>query len=72
LTETVRSSIYDYKYEYGRRFHAFKEGAYFMPNDEPEQDRMNMQHQAYVLASRAHLYFAPINSPRRVLDLGTV
>lgn len=42
-----------------------------MPNDEPEQDRMDMQHQAFLLASRNNLYFAPVKSPKKILDLGT-
>ena len=34
LTQSLRSSVYEYKEENGRRYHAFKEGAYFMPNDD--------------------------------------
>ncbi|KKY16997.1 putative methyltransferase type 11 [Phaeomoniella chlamydospora] len=70
LTESVRSSIYDHRYEYGRRFHAYKQGKYFMPNDEPEQERMDMQHRAMYLALGSRLSFAPVNSPQRALDLG--
>lgn len=72
LTESVRSSIYDYKYENGRRYHAYKEGQYFMPNDEPEQERMLMQHRAGYLAVGKRNFFAPIgDEPQRILDLGT-
>ncbi|KIV97497.1 hypothetical protein PV10_01247 [Exophiala mesophila] len=71
LTESVRSSIYDYKYENGRRYHAFKEGAYFMPNDEPEQERINMQHHAGFLALGKRNYLSPLNNPLHILDLGT-
>ena len=71
LTESVRSSIYDYKFENGRRYHAYKEGSYFMPNDEPEQERMNMQHRAGYLALGKRNFFAPLNNPRTILDLGT-
>jgi ubiquinone/menaquinone biosynthesis C-methylase UbiE len=42
-----------------------------MPNDEPEQERMDLQYRALLLASRNKLFFAPIRSPRRVLDIGT-
>lgn len=71
VTESVRSSIYDYKFENGRRYHAYKEGSYFMPNDEPEQDRMLMQHRAGFLALGKRNYFAPLSNPQHILELGT-
>ena len=71
MTESIRSSIYNYKVENGRRYHAFKEGAYFMPNDDAEQDRMDMQHRAMFLAAGGQLLYAPVENPRRILDLGT-
>ena len=73
LTESVHSSIYDYRFEHGRRYHAFKQGEndYFTPNDEPEQFRMDMQHRCMFLASGSKLFHAPLESPVRVLDLGT-
>lgn len=71
LTESVRSSIYDYRYENGRRYHAYKEGAYFMPNDALEQDRLDMQHRAMFLAAGAKYLYAPVNNPQRILDVGT-
>lgn len=36
---SINSSIREYKFEYGRRFHKFKEGRYLLPNDKREQDR---------------------------------
>ncbi|EXJ82372.1 hypothetical protein A1O3_06185 [Capronia epimyces CBS 606.96] len=71
LTESLRSSIYHYRYENGRRYHAYKEGSYFMPNDEPEQERLNMQHVAGYLALRKRNFLAPLSNPGRILDLGT-
>ncbi|KAL2397735.1 Methyltransferase pytC [Exophiala dermatitidis] len=70
-TESVPASIYDHRFENGRRYHAYKEGSYFMPNDEPEQQRLNMQHQADYLALGRRNLLAPIAHPRRILDLGT-
>lgn len=71
LTQSVRSSVYDYKFENGRRYHAFKEGIYFLPNDEPEQERMDIQARAMMLASGQLLHHAPIKNPQRIIDLGT-
>lgn len=42
-----------------------------MPNDEPEQFRMDMQHRCVFLASGSKLFHSPLESPIRVLDLGT-
>ncbi len=56
----------------GRRYHAFREGAYLVPNDDDEQDRMDLGHHLYRLLLRGDLHLAPIgDSPQRVLDLGT-
>lgn len=69
MTESVRSSIYEHRFQHGRRYHAYKEGKYFMPNDEPEQDRMDMQHHTLQMILKS-LSFCPLKDPQRVLDLG--
>lgn len=73
-TTSLASSVLDYKYENGRRYHAFQEGAYVLPNDEQEQDRLDMLHHIYRLILGGALYKAPITTntatPQRVLDLG--
>ncbi|OJJ44718.1 hypothetical protein ASPZODRAFT_71432, partial [Penicilliopsis zonata CBS 506.65] len=55
----------------GRRYQSYRTGAHFIPNDEHEQDRMDLTHHIYMLLTGGNLYFAPISNPRRVLDLGT-
>ncbi|CAJ0550954.1 Ff.00g108840.m01.CDS01 [Fusarium sp. VM40] len=56
----------------GRRYHAFREGTYLVPNDEEEQTRMDLVHHIYSLLLDGKLFLAPIGSPSgRVLDLGT-
>ncbi|KAM5349833.1 hypothetical protein ACJ41O_006338 [Fusarium nematophilum] len=37
-TESLRSSILNYKWENGRRYHAYQEGSYWAPNDDRQQD----------------------------------
>ncbi|CAG9953140.1 unnamed protein product [Clonostachys rosea f. rosea IK726] len=86
---SLASSIVNYKYENGRRYHAFRAGTYFLvcylpylpegnqaeiqqPNDDTEQDRMDLVHHIYRLLLGGKLFLAPItDSPHRVLDLGT-
>ncbi|KAI8710953.1 hypothetical protein NCS52_01524200 [Fusarium sp. LHS14.1] len=63
---SLASSIINYKYENGRRYYAFR------PNDETEQDRMDLVHHVYRLLLNGKLYRAPIpDNVQRVLDLGT-
>ncbi|RSL95097.1 hypothetical protein CDV31_014047 [Fusarium ambrosium] len=69
---SLASSVINYKYENGRRYHAFRSGSYILPNDDSEQDRMDLVHHIYRLLLDGELFLAPINKqPRRVLDLGT-
>lgn len=59
-----------YKYENGRRYHAYREGQYILPNDEDEQDRLDMLHHIYKLVLGGVLYRAPLKEPQRILDIG--
>ncbi|KAH7007181.1 UMTA methyltransferase family protein [Ilyonectria destructans] len=69
---SLNSSVLNYKYENGRRYHAFHEGAYLVPNDDEEQERMDLGHHIYRLSLGGKLHLAPIgDNPQRVLDLGT-
>lgn len=42
-----------------------------MPNDESEQDRLDLSHGMFKLIMRDKLYLAPISKPSRILDIGT-
>jgi SAM-dependent methyltransferase len=58
----------------GRRYHAFRAGAYALPNDEQEQDRLDMLHHIFKLILGGRLYRSPIvehGTPQNVLDIGT-
>ncbi|RDW57070.1 hypothetical protein BP6252_13885 [Coleophoma cylindrospora] len=71
-TMSIRSSIYDYVEENGRTYHRFKEGQYIMPNDEIEQNRLDMQHKLCLMTLNGKLHLAPIKKdPHHVLDIGT-
>ncbi|KKY19627.1 putative methyltransferase domain-containing protein [Diplodia seriata] len=71
-TTSVSSSVRDYVFENGRRYHRYCEGRYSLPNDEQEQDREDMKHAMTVAVCGDKLHFAPIGeAPGRILDLGT-
>lgn len=59
---SLASSIRDYGFENGRRYHKFREGNYVFPNDEPEQDREDMKHAMCVNLCGGKLHFAPSES----------
>lgn len=69
---SLRSSIAQYKWRHGRRYHAYQEGQYSFPNDEPEQDRLDMIHHVFYRLIGDRLFLAPIDPDgKRILDLGT-
>ncbi|KAI9855978.1 MAG: hypothetical protein M1813_009303 [Trichoglossum hirsutum] len=69
---SVASSVYNYRFENGRRYHAYKEGEYPLPNDEKEQDRLDLIHHLHCLILNDKLHVSPIGEiPGRVLDIGT-
>lgn len=79
MDETARSrnvgfplSTENYSFENGRRYHAFREGLYLLPNDEKEQDRLDLAHYIFKLVLRGRLHRAPLPSQvHSVLDFGT-
>jgi len=71
-TQSLTSSVVDYQYENGRRYHSYREGLYHLPNDEHEQERLDLQHHIYRVALDGCLYLAPLPKERihDVLDVG--
>ncbi|OCL05246.1 UMTA methyltransferase family protein, partial [Glonium stellatum] len=73
-TTSLNSSVLHYQYEHGRRYHAYREGVYSFPNDEREQDRLDMLSHIVRLACNSKLHqkeFPKDKPPRRILDVGT-
>ncbi|KAG7051695.1 methyltransferase domain-containing protein [Colletotrichum scovillei] len=72
-TASITSSVVDYPTEHGRRYHAFRSGSYWGPNDETEADRLDFLHMMMVKATGEKLFMAPIEEDKihRILDIGT-
>ncbi|KAF5247810.1 hypothetical protein FAUST_594 [Fusarium austroamericanum] len=70
-SESLRSSILDYRKENGRTYHRYKDGKYNLPNDDIEKQRLGKSSLSY----EHSLGLAPPNNPgakvKRVLDIGT-
>ena len=72
-TASLSSSILEYRYHHGRRYHAYRAGAYLLPNDETEQERLDLLHHIFKLAIGGALFRAPLepSTLHRILDFGT-
>ncbi|KAH8152343.1 uncharacterized protein LAJ45_03770 [Morchella importuna] len=72
-TMSLSESITDYVYENGRRYHSYPLACYAFPNDEQEQDRLDLMHHLWNLALGGELFLSPIDksNAERILDVGT-
>ncbi|KAK2738257.1 hypothetical protein FQN57_007120 [Myotisia sp. PD_48] len=71
-TTSLYSEITNYVYANGRRYHSYRHGTYWGPNDELACDNLDLFHHVFTLSLGGRLFLAPIGShPQRVLDLGT-
>ncbi|PYH77546.1 S-adenosyl-L-methionine-dependent methyltransferase [Aspergillus uvarum CBS 121591] len=71
-TTSLDSEITSYRYENGRRYHAYKDGAYWAPNDDKQNTQLDIAHHMFTLLLDGKLHLAPTgNSIQRALDIGT-
>ncbi|EFR01251.1 hypothetical protein MGYG_04255 [Nannizzia gypsea CBS 118893] len=64
--------VVDYPVVQGRRYHAYHQGRYLFPNDEQENERLDIHHGLIDTLLHGRLHLAPISKhPQRVLDLCT-
>lgn len=68
----LASSARDY-YEQGRHYYAYRAGSYLFPNDEREQDCVDLKHNMFLKLFNRTLHFAPLSKSEsmNVIDLGT-
>ena len=76
LTQSLRSSLLESVQENGRGYHRYKSTAgnyYVFPEDQPEQDRLDLQHEMFMFTFNGNLYNAPLQKDqlKEVLDIGT-
>ncbi|PGH14391.1 hypothetical protein AJ79_03033 [Helicocarpus griseus UAMH5409] len=71
-SSSLTSRVTDYPELHGRRYHAFREGRYLLPNDEKEADRLDIHHALILRILDKKLHLAPLGpNPQRALDLCT-
>ncbi|KAF2000018.1 S-adenosyl-L-methionine-dependent methyltransferase [Amniculicola lignicola CBS 123094] len=69
-TTTIPSTIMRHRYVHGRRYHKYREGAYWGPNDDQQNDQLDIAHHMFLILLGNKLHLAPIQNPQNVLDLG--
>ncbi|CEL11728.1 hypothetical protein ASPCAL14825 [Aspergillus calidoustus] len=70
-TESLSLSMLDYRFEHGRRYHAWHDVAYWGPNDEQAQKLQEISHHMYYITFDERLFLAPVINPQAILDVGT-
>ncbi|KAK2811769.1 hypothetical protein FQN50_001807 [Emmonsiellopsis sp. PD_5] len=72
FAQSLISSVVNYNYENGRRYHTFREGAYIFPNDEKESNRLDIVHHMMTMLCDERLHLAPIGPGLlNILDVGS-
>ncbi|KAK8169402.1 S-adenosyl-L-methionine-dependent methyltransferase [Phyllosticta citrichinensis] len=70
-TTSVASTIWKHRFENGRRYHKYQEGAYWGPNDDAQNDQLDIGHHMMRILLDDRLHLAPLQTdPQRVLDVG--
>ncbi|KAF2644473.1 S-adenosyl-L-methionine-dependent methyltransferase [Massarina eburnea CBS 473.64] len=74
--QSLASNVTRYRYENGRRYHAFREGSYYGPNDETYSTYESIVHHLWLLTLNDKLFLAPIEEKAdegglKILDVGT-
>jgi hypothetical protein len=70
-TDSLASSILNHRMENGRQYHAYRDGAYWGPNDELAKEILDFAHHMYLLTLDQKLHLAPVQNPQAILDCGT-
>ncbi|KAH6974152.1 S-adenosyl-L-methionine-dependent methyltransferase [Ilyonectria sp. MPI-CAGE-AT-0026] len=71
-TISLSESIFDYRKLHGRTYQNTKTAEYWAPNDEKQNDGLDLIHNACLMLMDDKLFLAPLEkSPGRVLDVGT-
>ncbi|KAK1831172.1 secondary metabolism regulator LAE1 [Podospora conica] len=70
-TASLSSSIFNYRKVHGRTFQNYKDAEYWGPNDEKQNDALDLHHHMTLLLHHDKLHLAPLDNPQSVLDVGT-
>lgn len=73
ISTSMTSAVTEFRFDHGRRYHAFAENAYWLPNDDIEIERLDIQHHVWRLSLQGKFHLAPLDLARvkDVVDIGT-
>ncbi|CVK88215.1 related to methyltransferase [Fusarium mangiferae] len=70
-TVSITSSILAYRNRYGRTYENSQSTEYWAPNDAQQNHGLDLTHVGLFFTLDEKLFLAPIEAPKRVLDIGT-
>jgi len=71
-SDSLTDSIFEYRRLHGRTFQNSKTTEYWAPNDEQQNEGLDLLHNCLLMVMDNKLFLAPIgDNPQRVLDVGT-
>ncbi|KAF2800784.1 S-adenosyl-L-methionine-dependent methyltransferase [Melanomma pulvis-pyrius CBS 109.77] len=70
-TKSVNQSIFNFVRENGRTYHRYQAGSYMFPNDQYENERLDLQYEILKVLFKGRNFYAPLKDPRKILDIGT-
>ncbi|KAL9634366.1 MAG: hypothetical protein Q9164_004129, partial [Protoblastenia rupestris] len=68
---SLASSVNHYKLENNRRYHTYRDGSYWVPHDKEAVELDTIAHHIFLLTLNDKLFLAPLQNPKKVLDVGT-
>jgi SAM-dependent methyltransferase len=69
---SATSNDTEFRTENGRRYHKFEDRQYWLPNDDVEINRLDLQHAIWKLSFNGHLHLSPVpDDAQHILDVGT-
>lgn len=68
---SLTDSIFDYRKLHGRTYQSYKTTDYWGPNDERQNDALDLSHHFLTMLIDDQLYEAPVHNPVNILDVGT-
>ncbi|KAK4074666.1 hypothetical protein Purlil1_12885 [Purpureocillium lilacinum] len=70
-TASLSESIFDYRSIHGRTFQNSRTTEYWGPNDDRQNNGLDIAHHFMMMLKGDRLFDAPIDRPKRILDVGT-
>ncbi|KAI5456046.1 hypothetical protein BGZ63DRAFT_475876 [Mariannaea sp. PMI_226] len=65
---SLASSILEYRKENGRTYPTFQDGKYHFPNDQTENERLDLQHHIFYITLNGKLGLSPPHEPNQKLE----